>query len=318
MYVPKDHYLWDFWVINRQGKYHLFYLQAPRDLPDPEMRHGLATVGHAISSDLQHWDYLGTALAPGSRGAWDDRAIWTGSVIAGRNRFFMLYTGTNVEEGGKIQRIGLAFSNDLRDWTKHPANPVIKADLTRYEDEIASPFSEQAWRDPYVVYCKSENVFYTFITARAKGGAYGNYGCIAIARSSDLLTWKVLPPVSTPRDFMQMEIPQYVMHQGRHYLLFSADKDWIEHSKPEETDPPRPRTGTYFMTSPRFRGPYSRARLLLGDKIGYHYGAKLVQAPGGSWVVLTWLGQDKTGTFIGGLSDPMLVHFRSDGSLEVI
>ena len=315
MYIPRDHYLWDFWVINWQGKYHLFYLQAPRDLPDPEMRHGLATVGHAVSDDLQHWDYLGTALAPGPRGAWDDRAIWTGSIIRHKDKVHMLYTGTNLGEGGKIQRIGIAFSDDLTDWTKHPANPVIEADLTQYEDKIASPFSEQAWRDPYVVYRRFENMFYTFITARTKGGAYGNYGCIAVAQSSDLLTWEVLPPVSTPRDFMQMEIPQYVMYQGRHYLLFSADKDWIEHSKTEELSPPR--TGTYFMTSPRFHGPYSRARLLFGDEIGYYYGAKLVQTLSGSWVVLAWLGRDKTGTFIGGLSDPMRVYFHSDGSLAV-
>lgn len=317
MYVPKDHYLWDFWLINWQGKHHLFYLQAPRDLPDPEIRHKLATVGHAISTDLRHWDYLGIALALGPRGAWDDRAIWTGSVIAWRNKFYMLYTGTNIEEGGKIQRIGLASSNNLNDWIKHPANPIIEASLDLYEDERDSPFSERAWRDPYVIYHKSENMFYAFITARAKGGAQGNYGCIALARSGDLLSWEVLPPVSVPRAFMQMEVPQVVYRGRKYYLLFSVDKAWITNQLGSVGNMAS-KTGTYFVTSSDLRGPYSQARLLLGDEIGYYYGAKLVQIPTGSWVVLAWLGWDKTGTFIGGLSDPMPVYFYSDGTLAVV
>ena len=317
MYVPKDHYLWDFWLISWQGKHHLFYLQAPRDLPDPEMRHKLATVGHAISTDLRHWDYLGIALAPGSRGTWDDRAIWTGSIIAWKNKFYMLYTGTNIEEGGKIQRIGLASSNDLNDWIKHPANPIIEADLELYEDKTSSPFSERAWRDPYVIYKKSERMFYAFITARAKGKTCRSYGCIALARSSDLLKWEILPPVSAPQIFMQMEIPQYIAYRGRHYLLFSADKGWITNQVKLPHTIVR-KTGTYFMTSANFYGPYSHPRLLLGDKIGYYYGAKVIQISAKNWVVLAWIGRDDTGTFIGGLSDPMRVYFHSDGSLAVV
>ena len=94
MYVPKDRYVWDFWVVSHEGRYHLFHLQAPRDLPDPELRHGLASVGHAVSTDLIHWKNLGTALGPGPAGEWDDRAIWTGSVVEKDGLFYMFYTGT--------------------------------------------------------------------------------------------------------------------------------------------------------------------------------------------------------------------------------
>ena len=49
--------IWDFWFAPRKPgePYHVFYLQAPRNLPDPEQRHLIASVGHAVSSDLINW-----------------------------------------------------------------------------------------------------------------------------------------------------------------------------------------------------------------------------------------------------------------------
>ncbi len=51
----------------------------------------------------------------------------------------MLYTGINRGERGLIQRIGLATSDDLIHWTKHPANPVLEADERWYELSRPSP-----------------------------------------------------------------------------------------------------------------------------------------------------------------------------------
>ena len=106
MFNPPDQYVWDFWTVQDQGVTHLFYLSAPRSLPDPEMRHANARCGHAVSRDLVHWTQLPIALEPGAAGSWDDRAIWTGSVCRAGDRWAMLYTGTNWAEDGKIQRVG--------------------------------------------------------------------------------------------------------------------------------------------------------------------------------------------------------------------
>ncbi len=95
-FIPEQHYLWDFWLVSpqewRDDFYHLYYLQAPRALPDPHLRHGVATVGHAISRDLHRWVSCGTALEAGSLGSWDDRAIWTGSVIVRDGVAYMFYS----------------------------------------------------------------------------------------------------------------------------------------------------------------------------------------------------------------------------------
>ena len=76
-----------------RDEHHVFYLQAPRALGGPELRHRHASVGHAVSRDLRDWRILRDALGPGAPGSWDDLAIWTGSAITRDRRWYMLYTG---------------------------------------------------------------------------------------------------------------------------------------------------------------------------------------------------------------------------------
>jgi len=310
VYIPDDHLLWDFWIIRHREKYHLYYLQAPRNLSDPEDRHAQATVGHAVSPDLRSWSYQGTALTPGPPGGWDDRAIWTGSVISEGDRFLMLYTGTCRSEGGRIQRIGLATSTDLRRWHKFPANPVIESEPATYEDESASPFRERAWRDPYLV--RQQGSYCAYITSRVRNGPLDGRGCIALARSPDAHRWKVLPPVYAPGMFGQMEIPQLIQLQGRYFLLFGVELGWHAHSG----EVPKT-TGTYYANSHDPERGYTEPRLLLGDVHGQHYGTKLVEGPDNTWYILSWLRHGPRGDFVGGLSDPQPVELRSGGIIAI-
>jgi beta-fructofuranosidase len=108
-----DKWIWDFWLVRAGDEQHIFYLQAPRVLGEPALRHRNASIGHAVSRDLRSWRVLPDALHPGPDGAWDDLATWTGSAIAHDGRWYMLYTGINRAERGLVQRIGLAASEDL-------------------------------------------------------------------------------------------------------------------------------------------------------------------------------------------------------------
>ena len=106
--------------------YHLFFLQAPALPGHPGLRHLNATVGHATSTDLVHWDYLGECFGPAESG-WDDLAIWTGSVVRDGGHWRMFYTAVNSEGHGVYdQRVGSAISTDLHHWTRvghQPARP---------------------------------------------------------------------------------------------------------------------------------------------------------------------------------------------------
>lgn len=93
-----DRWVWDFWFARDGDEYHVFYLQAPKALGDPEARHRNATIGHALSRDLRTWAPLPDALGPGPPGTWDDLATWTGSVIGHDGRWWMCYTGISTRE----------------------------------------------------------------------------------------------------------------------------------------------------------------------------------------------------------------------------
>lgn len=69
---------------------------------------------------------------------WDfwfaDAATWTGSVVRRPDgRWHMFYTGASVSGAAFVQSIGLATSDDLVTWHKHPDNPVTSADPRWYE-----------------------------------------------------------------------------------------------------------------------------------------------------------------------------------------
>ena len=114
-----DQWAWDSWVADDGETYHLYFLTAPRQLADPDLRHARATVGHATSRDLREWTYRGEVLGP-RPGGWDDLAIWTGSVVRGDDgRWRMFYTAINTR-GHELrdQRIGVVESDDLHPWRR--------------------------------------------------------------------------------------------------------------------------------------------------------------------------------------------------------
>jgi len=63
LHLPED-WVWDFWFAQDGADYHIFYLQAPRSLGDPELRHWNVRIGHAVSQDIIDWQILPDALHP--------------------------------------------------------------------------------------------------------------------------------------------------------------------------------------------------------------------------------------------------------------
>ncbi|MEO6652743.1 MAG: glycosyl hydrolase family 32, partial [Ilumatobacteraceae bacterium] len=101
-----DRWIWDFWLCSDGDVHHVFYLQAPTSLGDPEQRHWNVSIGHATSSDLNEWTPVADALSPGRAGTFDDFTTWTGSIIRRDGEWVMVYTGTARAERGLVQRIG--------------------------------------------------------------------------------------------------------------------------------------------------------------------------------------------------------------------
>jgi beta-fructofuranosidase len=313
-----DKWLWDFWLAQDGPDYHLFYLQAPRSLGKPELRHWNVSIGHAVSQDLRMWQVLPDALHPSPADAWDDYTTWTGSIVRHDGLWYLFYTGGNRGEKGLVQRIGLATSVDLIHWQRHPANPLISADPRWYELLDLNLWHDQAWRDPWVFQHPDTGDFHAFITARLNHGPADGRGVIAHARSSDLIHWEVLPPVIEAGDFGHLEVPQLVVIQGRSYLLFSAVASVHSALRGQRTGLAAV-TGTHYLIADRPLGPFrfSTDEFLVGDRIGSLYAGKLVLAPRGEWVFLASRMFAPDGSFVGELSDPLPVAVDDKGNLSV-
>lgn len=311
-----DKWVWDFWFAQNGADYHIFYLQAPRDLGDESLRHWNSSIGHAVSTDLSHWQILPDALAPTKENeeAFDSYTTWTGSILKHQGLWYMFYTGSNRFEKGRIQRVGLATSLDLIVWDKHPSNPLIEADSRWYELLDIDTWHELAWRDPWVF--RYNGAFHAFITGRANHGPADGRGVIAHARSSDLVQWEVLPPLTNPGLFGQMEVPQIISANNRYYLLFSCGSKQLSTQGRIRFNN---KTGTYYMGGESPLGPFRFLgdQPLIGDKSGSLYSGKFVLGPDEEWYLMAFTNYDKDGNFIGGITDPMPVHISDEGLINI-
>lgn len=315
-----DKWLWDFWLAQSGPHYHVFYLQAPRSLEKQELRHWNVSIGHAVSQDLQNWEVLPDAIHPNRdpQDTWDDYTTWTGSIIKHDGLWYLFYTGCQRSEKGLIQRIGLATSNDLINWQRHRANPIICLDPQWYEKLDTNLWHDQAWRDPWVFRHPETRDFHAFITARVNHGPEDGRGVIAHARSRDLINWEVLPPVTVPGDFGQLEVPQLVQIKKRYYLIFCTP-DWSHSSQWSKRTGLTPITGTHFLVGDNPLGPFHSTtdNFFAGDKIGSLYAGKLVQAPDQKWVFLAARQFTPQGKFLGELSDPVPLVVDNAGNLHI-
>jgi beta-fructofuranosidase len=308
-----DKWVWDFWLAVDGDSHHAFYLQAPRSLGRAVLRHHNASIGHAVSTDLREWTVLPDALRPGPRGSWDDLATWTGSVTRHDGRWKMLYTGINRSEGGLIQRIGLAVSDDLIHWSKHPGNPVLEADARWYELLDPTRWRDQSWRDPWL-FDGSDGMVHALVTARSPKGAPDGAGVIAHGRSWDLIQWEVLPPLIGPGEFAQVECPQLVFVNGQHLILFSCLAE--DHSAERlERLGSEGVTGTFVYSSDDRGGPYlpSDTPIFEGNgELGPLYAGKLVETEPETWSFMAFRGAGDR-DFLGELTDPLPLAGTGEG-----
>jgi beta-fructofuranosidase len=312
-----DKLIWDFWLAQDGLDTHIFYLQAPRAIKEETLRHWNVSIGHAVSQDLIHWKILPDALAPShAEGDWDDFTTWTGSILQHAGAWYMFYTGTNRAENGKIQRVGLAVSDDLIHWQRHPGGALIEADPRWYEPFDLGLWHELTWRDPFVF--KWDGKFHIYLTARSNTGPLDGRGVIGHAISSDLITWEVCPPVTEAGDFGFMEVPQLVEIDGLWYLFFSVTHD--KYAKTRLASPDiKLQTGTHYLVAEEPFGPfrYLTEDFLVGDEIGSLYAGRVICNAQGKWVFLAFEHFAAGKMFVGKIIDPLPLSVQMDRKLFV-
>jgi predicted GH43/DUF377 family glycosyl hydrolase len=217
-------------LIKYRDTFHLFYT---RGLPSAPFDSTWNDLGHAISLDLQNWLEIDPVL-PARPGHWDNHQIWSPCVIpvvTGTDTlFYMFYTGLTHTPPDTIhhQRIGLAVSSDLMEWTRldHPVFSCAEVPWSRCQ-----PTQDGGgdFRDPWVMPDPdSAGHWLMYYTTRHKNTP-GEF-IIGIARSNgDLTHWQDAGPMmnTTSRRVgnVVVETPDVLRHNGLWYLFYTTWKD---------------------------------------------------------------------------------------------
>ncbi len=297
-----DCFVWDFWLAPRfaaSEPFHCYFLQAPRSLPNPEMRHDRARIGHATSTNLTDWNYHGTILPLGEPGEWDDSTQWTASVTRFDGRSYLFYTGRSKSDPINVQRIGVALSDNLHDWTKSLENPVLQAASPWYEAPAKDRINRSDCRDPWIV--RFDDRWLMYYTASAAGEPPDRHGVVGLATSDDLIHWMPEPPVATPGVFGEIEVPQVFPLGERWAMLFCT-------AKHAEIDGHRASwNGTHYFLADSPHGPFELAPepLLLADDTGSNYAARAILDPWLGNFIMAFRRFDANGRFVGALIDPI-------------
>lgn len=159
----------------RDGRYWTLYGCYPRQ-GGYELRPG--SEGVAVSDDGLIWrrakdEPILSVYQPDCQ-SWEKDCIYRPWLMEHDGRFFNFYNAAS----GQTEQTGLAFSNDLLTWTRHPANPVLPVREGGYDEKFVS--------DPKVFRDGDHWTMIYFGVGR--GGAH-----IMIAFSRDLLHWVADP-----------------------------------------------------------------------------------------------------------------------------
>jgi len=318
----ENDWVWDHWMYPEQveGQWHIYYLKAPRSLINPDLRHENATVGHSTSPDLKNWTHHGTVLVPGDAGAWNDRAIWTGSIFKGPDGLFNLFfTGTNKSsEKGLIQRVGRAVGKDL--FSFQQTGLVVEADATLYErldqndleaSQIALEWREEAWRDPWVFFDERDGLWHMLVTARLKYGLSKNRGTVGHATSPDLENWTVQPALTGETSFAHLEVFQILKTPHGYVVVFCTSAADVD----SDCDIPKV-TGTFSAPADSPTGPFHFDKSELIDD-GNYYAGRIVTLADGTYMFLGFENGLEHG-FTGAIGDPRKVALTERRTFKVV
>lgn len=218
--------LWD------EGLFHLFHLVLPNH----------AYIAHAVSEDGLTWRRVENALFVSDPGSFDDDMLWTMHVSPDPHRersWRMFYTGLCLAEQGRVQRVGLARSDDLYRWEKdHSDDYPLQAPTGHYEHSVDDGRHWVSFRDPY--YVRHDGRGYLLVTARVKHGPLIRRGCVALAEEVEPDRFESREPLFHPSRYDDIEVPGVFELGGRHYLIGSIREDRKVH----------------YWYADEFRGPY--------------------------------------------------------------
>jgi len=219
--APPGRYLNDHCLIRHEGIWHFFGIAGRQggmcDEPDCEI-----SFAHATSSDLVSWQIHPDVLAATGTGP-DASHVFAPHVVQEGGTFFLFYTGIDARQR---QRICLATSADLFQWTRFAGNPVVVPSaywalwpgINQPETDVGN------CRDNHILRL-DDGRFVMYWAARMNARTGPGRGCVAASVSDDLWHWQEVGPVFSMRDWAEhpthmTESPCVVKKDGQYWLFF--------------------------------------------------------------------------------------------------
>ncbi len=318
-YSPKGCQVWDGWYMNEGNRLHMYHIQRRRpgaDVPD----HVHDGIGHAITTDLIHWEELPVAFSPDASLPNDDNQPWTGCAIMHNGIAHLFYTMRGKADNGRVQHIGLATSPDGWTFTRYPQNPIIDPDPRWYSDINRPTPGLIDCRDLMVVPDPKGKGFYGFFATRVPGDELPLTSAVAVAYSPDLIHWEQRPPAFVGSRYSCLEVPNVFQLNGKWYLTcltgnYYGNRDCF--------DDPNVANGTMFAVSDRPEGPYHETgdNLLLGATHDSPITVRTFTFDGETYILYT--DRERSGFTNGGeltfgtISTPKLLRTRGDQLIVV-
>ena len=191
------------------GCYHLFYQYYPYNTVWGPMHWG-----HAVSTDLLHWDYQPCALAPDT--AADAAGCFSGSAVPlPDGRLLLLYTGVQpAATGHKEQQAQCVAVGDGYNFTKDEANPVIPTTM------LPEGYCAVDFRDPKI--WTENGKYYCVAAARHQT----EQGTILLFESLDGHAWRYVSVLDSSHDALgkMWECPDFFALDGVQVLLVSPQE----------------------------------------------------------------------------------------------
>ncbi len=250
-------------VIQWRGRYHLFYQYNPDGAYHANMHWG-----HAVSDDLAHWRELPIAIAPSPHSP-DQGGIFSGCVVDHDGVPAAIYTGVNDDYSVQTQCLALG-NDDLTQWQKHPANPVIAA-------VPAHLGQRRDFRDPFV--WREGEAWYMALSSHIVGLG----GAVLLYRSADLVDWEYLNPLyvgDRARTGRNFECANFFQLGEKWVLIISVQWDQVP-------------TNTIYMVGSLENQRFIPEREGLYDA-GYSYASLMHRDESGRALIYSWLREGRS------------------------
>ncbi|MDR3718520.1 MAG: hypothetical protein P4K98_06935 [Bryobacteraceae bacterium] len=101
------------------------YLGVYHAYPQPGYEQGAAVIGLCWSADLRKWELDPPCLRPEDGAEWERGGLYKPCLVEENGVFHLFY---NAKTAGQPwhEQTGVASSRDLRTWTRHDANPILR------------------------------------------------------------------------------------------------------------------------------------------------------------------------------------------------